>query len=139
MINNNKRNSLLSVRFTVCILIIMLLTACGTKQQESQLENYYRVYVGLNDVDSGKQEVSLEDARRVIQDIITKKGFGFTEYCAYGAYTEDGAVNKNDTLVYTLLQINKDEAADVASVIKKELNLDSVLVEEAAANLEFVE
>lgn len=134
-----KRLSQVSLRVVVLTLLMLLFTACGTQQPESQQEFYYRVYVGLNDADSGQQEVSLEDARGKIQDIITREGFGFTEYCAFGAYTEDGAVRKNDTLVYTMLKISKDEAADVASEIKQVLHLDSVLVEEAAANLEFVE
>ena len=126
-------------RFILPILLILLLTACGTQQKGSQQETYYRVYVGLNDADSGQQEVTVEDACQEIQGIITKKGFGFTEYRAYGAYTEDGSVNKNDTVVYTLLQINKEEATDVASAIKEKLHLESVLIEEATANLEFVE
>lgn len=134
-----KRLSQVSLRVVVLTLFMLLFTACGTQQPESQQEFYYRVYVGLNDADSGQQEVSLEDAREKIQDIITKEGFGFTEYSVFGAYTEDGDVRKNDTLVYTMMQISKDEAVDVASEIKQELHLDSVLVEEAAANLEFVE
>ena len=74
-----KRLSQVSLRVVVLTLLMLLFTACGTQQPESQKEFYYRVYVGLNDADSGQQEVSLEDARGKIQDIITREGFGFTE------------------------------------------------------------
>ena len=53
--------------------------------------------------------------------------------------TENGAVKENDTLVYVLFYVEKEDAQSVAKEIKEKLNLSAVLVEEVANSYDFAE
>ena len=97
------------------------------------------LYCGLNDADTGNQVYSVADAQEAARKIITDKGLGYTEYVTYGAYTENGAVKENDTLVYVLFYVGKADAQSVAKEIKEKLNLSAVLVEEVANSYGFAE
>lgn len=99
----------------------------------------YVLYCGLNDADTGNQVYSVADAQEAARKIITDKGLGYTEYVTYGAYTENGAVKENDTLVYVLFYVEKADAQSVAKEIKEKLNLSAVLVEEVANSYDFAE
>ncbi len=86
-----------SVWLTLAALsVALLLSGCG---QQDATETVYHVYFGLNDADTGEQEVTLDDASAYIRGVIERYGYGYTEYRAYGAYTENGESKGNDTLV----------------------------------------
>ena len=99
----------------------------------------YVLYCGLNDADTGSQEMTVADAQDAARKIVTDKGLGYTEFVTYGAYTENGEIKGNDTLVYVLFYVEKADAQSVAKEIKETLNLSSVLVEEVADSYGFAE
>ena len=123
----------------LCIVAMTLMLAaavfagCAAKQQPENPPKY-TIYCGLNDADAGKQVISVEEAQQTARKIVTDKGFGYTEFVAYGAYVENGTVFENDTLVYEFYFNNKDDVAKVADEIKKTLNLSSVLIAEGGTD-----
>lgn len=123
------------VVLAVCMLCLCFV-GCNNNG-ENQVK--YVLYCGLNDADTGSQLLSVADAQDDARKIITDKGLGYTEYVTYGAYTENGAVKENDTLVFVLLYVEKADAQAVAKEIKETLHLAAVLVEEVANSYDFAE
>lgn len=123
----------------IVLTLVLCMLGCSlmscNKSGDTQVK--YVLYCGLNDADSGNQILTVREAQDNARQIITDKGFGYTEYVTYGAYTDNGAVKGNDTLVYVLLFVEKAEAKAIAADIKEALNLDAVLIEEVQDNYEF--
>lgn len=119
----------------VCMMCLCFVGCNNTGKKQVK----YVLYCGLNDADTGNQVYSVADAQEAARKIITDKGLGYTEYVTYGAYTENGAVKENDTLVYVLFYMEKADAQSVAKEIKEKLNLSAVLVEEVANSYDFAE
>ena len=113
--------------------VLLLLSGCGpqsdqtTEQSDQTTEMVYHVYFGLNDADTGEQEVSLDDASSYIRSVIESYGYGYTEYRTYGAYTENGESKGNDTLVYMLTFVEEENVEKIANEVVDHLNLASVL------------
>ncbi len=106
--------------------VALLLSGCG--QQDGQTtEMVYHVYFGLNDADTGEQEVTLDDASAYIRGVIESYGYGYTEYRTYGAYTENGESKGNDTLVYMMVFVEEENVEKIANEVIEHLNLASVL------------
>lgn len=124
--------------FLVMAVCMICLGFAGCNNTEKNQVKYV-LYCGLNDADTGSQVLTLTDAQEEARKVVTDKGFGYTEYATYGAYTENGEVKGNDTLVYALFYVEKADAQSVAKEIKKTLNLASVLVEEVANSYDFAE
>ena len=127
-------------RIVLSVLAVCMMCFCFVgcnNTGEKQVK--YVLYCGLNDADTGNQVYSVADAQEAARKIITDKGLGYTEYVTYGAYTENGAVKENDTLVYVLFYVEKADAQSVAKEIKEKLNLSAVLVEEVANSYDFAE
>lgn len=123
------------VVLAVCMMCLCFVGCNNTEKNQVK----YVLYCGLNDAGTGNQVLTVEGAQTDARKIITGKGLGYTEYVTYGAYTENGAVKGNDTLVYVLFYVEKADAQSVAKEIKETLHLSSVLVEEVANSYDFVE
>ena len=123
------------------LLLMVLLSAvlpagCG-QQEEKTTETVYNVYFGLNDADTGEQEVSMEDASAYIRSVIESYGYGYTEHCTYGAYTEDGVSKGNDTLVYMLIFVDEADVEKISDEVIEHLNLASVLCQKEEMEYQF--
>lgn len=126
-------------------IVLIVLAVCmmcfgfvGCNSAEKKQVKYV-LYCGLNDADTGSQVYTVTDAQEEARKIITDKGLGYTEYITYGAYTENGDVKGNDTLVYVLFYVEEEDAQSVAEEIKETLNLASVLIEKVADSYDFAE
>lgn len=123
------------------LLLMVLLSAvlpagCG-QQEEKTTETVYNVYFGLNDADTGEQEVSMEDASAYIRSVIESYGYGYTEHRTYGAYTEDGVSKGNDTLVYMLIFVDEADVEKISDEVIEHLNLASVLCQKEEMEYQF--
>ena len=130
---------------SLVIIGMLLLTGaagCSTGADANAESNEVytaKMYVGLNDAGTDSQALTIEEAQQMVRKIITDKGFGYTEYVANGAYIEDdGTVVDNDTLVYELFFMEKEEAHAIAKEVKAALHLESVLMGESTAEYNFV-
>lgn len=81
--------------------------------------------------------MSVEGARDIARKVIADRGLGYTEYTAYGGFVDGETINGNDILVYTFF-VEKSDADALATEIKGELNLASVLMEEISCTYDFV-
>ena len=119
----------------VIIFSISLLTSCSSDKQQEK----FTVYFGLNDATTGNQILTLDEAKKQLRTLFIKEGIGYTEYVAYGAYTEKGEVKGNDTLIYEFYFVKKTDVTAVVSKAKKQLNLESVLINEESSDYYFGE
>lgn len=134
-----------SKKFSVLIIITVLLAAImlSSCEQEAETsagmstETVYTVYFGLNDADSGQQEVSMEEASAYIRSVIESHGYGYTEYRTYGAYTENGTSKGNDTLVYMPVFVEEADVEKIADEVIAHLNLASVLCQQQEMDYQF--
>lgn len=130
-----KSKSKVAVLFVLIIMITGVFAACSGKDNRKK----YTVFFGLNDATTEKQELQLEDAKEQLRALWIENDLGYTEYVAYGAYTEDGKVKGNDTIVYELCFVEKAAVEAAVKQAKEQLNLDSVLISEQEANYYFSE
>ena len=106
--------------------ITLLLSGCG-QQSDQTTEMVYHVYFGLNDADTGVQEIAMDEASSYIRGVIESYGYGYTEHRTYGAYTENGESKGNDTLVYMMIFVEEENVEKIANEVVDHLNLASVL------------
>ena len=114
----------------------IFLSGCGAAP-EGQTEPVFQVYFGLNDADTGEQELTVEEVAAHIRDVLAGHNCGYTEYRAYGAYTEDGVSRGNDTLVYMLAFVEETEVEVICSEVAEQLNLSSVLCQKGEMESRF--
>lgn len=124
------------------MVLLMGVVGCSTgvdANAESDAIYTAKMYVGLNAAGTDSQALTISEAQQMVRKIITDKGFGYTEYVANGAYIEDdGTVVANDTLVYELFFMEKEDAHAIAKEVKSALHLESVLMGESTAEYNFV-
>lgn len=100
----------------------------------------YTLYVGLNDKDSKKQEISTVEAYKVLQNILLSNNVeGATIFEAVGIYThEDKTVIIENTLRIELVFIEKSTVKAIVDTIKTVLNQESVFVQYEVVNTDFM-
>ena len=93
--------------------------------------NKYILYVGLNDKDSKKQDITTLSAREVIMNTITANDLGGgTVSEAVGIYKhEDGTIVTEQTLRVEILFATDTQIASICDTLKKALNQESIAVE----------
>lgn len=131
---NKTKMKRVGVLLLVIILIFYAVILTGCNQQT---EMVYNVYFGLNDADTGEQEVTMDEASAYIRSVIESYGYGYTEYRTYGAYTENGISKGNDTLVYMLIFVDKENIKKISDEVIEHLNLASVLCQQQEMQYEF--
>lgn len=90
------------------------------------------LYVGLNDKDTKKQEVTTQKAIDMVCNALLKQGItDLTLQQGMGIYThEDGTRTVETSLIITLLFIEKVQVLNAVSDIKTLLNQEAVVIEE---------
>lgn len=89
------------------------------------------LYVGLNDKDTKKQEIDTQKAINIVCNILARQGItDLTIQQGVGVYThEDGIRTFENSLIITMLFIEKIQVANAVSDIKTILNQEAVVFE----------
>ena len=89
----------------------------------------YTLYIGLNDKDTGTQEISTEKAREIVDAICCKYVEGFTVFQAQGGWTDDsGQITKENTLVYMFSYADPTQITAIMDEVIPVLNQSVILV-----------
>ena len=98
----------------------------------------YVMYVGTNDKDTYKPEHSEEEARDIVDQICLKYFEGYTLQDATGSWTDE---KSNITHEYTLVcyfdDADKETVYKAADDIRRELNQNTILIEQDYINIDF--
>lgn len=89
----------------------------------------FTLYVGLNDKDSKKQEISTFEAYKIINKLLLNYTNGATIFEATGIYKhDDGTFTTEKTLRIELLFIDRAVVLEIVEQLKKILNQESIAV-----------
>lgn len=98
--------------------------------------NKYILYVGMNDKDTHRQNITVLSAREVIMNTITGNGLdGATVSEAIGLYKHnDGTIITEQTLRVEILFATDKQIKDICDTLKRVLNQESIAVEKQVIN-----
>ena len=90
----------------------------------------YTLYIGLNDQDSKRQEISTLEAFKIVQNILSDKTGGGTVYNATGIYKHDnGEIIIENTLRVEIVAAPLEAVQAAIRVIKTALNQEAVILQ----------
>lgn len=100
----------------------------------------YNIYIGLNDKDSKKQEVSTRRAKEEVIRILNDNNItGLTMYEVTGVFKhEDGFITFEKSLKVELLEVEEKEVLKSIDELKKALNQESILLEKEKKEVSFL-
>ena len=100
----------------------------------------YNIYIGLNDKDSKKQEVSTRRAKEETIKILNANNItGLTMYEVAGVFKhEDGAMTFEKSLKVELLEVKEEEVIKSIEELKGALNQESILLEKEEKEVSFL-
>lgn len=99
------------------------------KQENFEKSIAYKLYFGLYDQETHKQEIRTVDALQIIADYIASNFGGGTVYSGFGCYRhEDGSTVQEPSLIVEMVDVSFDDIEKMHREIKFILNQESVLV-----------
>lgn len=100
----------------------------------------YNIYIGLNDKDSKKQEVSTRRAKEEVIKILNANNItGLTLYEVTGVFKhEDGTLTFEKSLKVELLEVEEEEVLKSIKELKNALNQESILLEKEKKEVNFI-
>jgi hypothetical protein len=101
----------------------------------------YNIYIGLNDKDSKKQEVSTRIAKEEVIKVLNNNNInGLTMYEVMGVFKhiEDGVIVFEKSLKIELLEVKEEEVIKSIQELKKALNQESILLEKEKKEISFL-
>lgn len=96
----------------------------------------FTVYFGMTDVDGDPINVTV--AKDAIEALCESHGLGFTSYQVYGGYLSDDVLVTNDTLVYIFALSTEETVRALASDVKSNLSIHTVMFEESYSAISFL-
>ena len=100
----------------------------------------YNIYIGLNDKDSKRQEITTRRAREEVIKILNNNNInGLTMYVVDGVFKhENGEVVHEKSLKVELLEVREDEIIKSINELKEALNQESILLEKEEKEIDFI-
>lgn len=127
---------LLALNIAVTIFLASKLLVL--KEASIGKSDQYVIYVGLKDMTTQSQEIPIEDALDIIDDICFKYVNGYTIQEAYGCRLNDSkVVTRAKTIICTFDGTSKETIYDIADEIIQEFNQDTVFIESDAIGMEY--
>lgn len=97
----------------------------------------YTLYMGLNDKDSKRQQISTLEAYKIVSNLVAKEFDGGTIYEADGVYRhDDGTIVIEKTLKIELLFAEQKDVKDFCETLKRIFNQESIAVQREEINSE---
>jgi hypothetical protein len=132
---------LLIVNLAVSVfLLLYVFVFGGTSYSENGAFDFtrttrYTLYIGTNDKDTYTQIIPVETAMHTVNEICSKYTGGYTVYGAKGAWFDDAGVQtEENTLVYTLIDVEESDVAAIVDEVLAALNQSSVLLEKSGVS-----
>ena len=131
-------NIVMTLSFIVLFLFVIVLGARVANLQpentfdneEMHMQEVYRLFIGLNDVDNGEEVMAINDARAIIDEICLKHGCGFTSFSARGGWIDKGGNQiRERTLEYMISFATEAQITAIMDDIMQAMGQTSILVE----------
>ena len=128
----------LSVSVAVLFLFVLVLGARVMNMQpddhfgdeDMHLQEVYRLFIGLNNVDNNDEVMALNEARAMIDEICLRHGCGFTSFSARGGWIDSkGQEIRERTLEYMISFASEEQITAIMDDIMEALDQNAILVE----------
>ena len=120
-----------------CAGIAMLYRKVNQMAAEQSVA-WYTLYVGLNDKDSYRQEISDEDTIKIIYDVCSSHTDGFTVWKANGMWVDEKEIaTYENTIVCRFYETDESTIHHIADELIRELNQNTILIEKSAGATEY--
>lgn len=97
---------------------------------ETAAQGKYVLYIGTNDKDTYTQQIPLEEAEQIVNEICCKYVEGYTVQQAEGGWVdESGTRTEEQTLVYSFDAVQEEDLIAIMDEVLLRLNQASILVE----------
>lgn len=111
----------------------------ATAKEEKPAETTKILYIGLNDQNSKRQEISTIDAFKIVSRVLREKCGGATITQATGIYThEDGTIVEETTLRCEIFGATLETVTEAAKMLKLILNQESIALSEVVTKSTFI-
>lgn len=98
----------------------------------------YKVFLGLNDGESHKQEISTEDAMSLVSLYLASHFEGATVYNGIGVYKhEDGTIVRENSLIIELIYVSDFMVESLVKHLQQVLNQESVMIMKTECGVQF--
>ena len=98
----------------------------------------YKVFVGLNDSESKKQEIKTEDAMSLVSLYLASHFDGATVYNGIGVYRhEDGTIVRENSLIIELVYVSDFMVESLVNHCKTILNQESIMIMKTECGIQF--
>ena len=119
-------------------LLLTHINAADTPEADTEKNVQYVMYVGTNDKDTYKMEMSQEEARNIVDQVCLKYFEGYTLQDATGAWMDEaGTITHEYTLVCYFDGADKATVYKAADDVIKALNQNTVLIEENEIKMDY--
>lgn len=97
---------------------------------ETTEQGKYVLYIGTNDKDTYTQQIPLDEAEQIVNEICSKYVEGYTVQQAEGGWVdESGILTEEQTLVYSFDTVREEDLVSIMDEVLVQLNQASILVE----------
>lgn len=101
--------------------------------------NLYKVYIGLNDQLTKKQEISTEKALIDVSEYLANNFEGATAYNAIGIYKhENGEIVRENSIVIELVFVDDEDVMKMINQFRVVFNQESVMKVVIPCNCDFI-
>ena len=119
-------------------LLLTHINVANAPEADTGKSVQYVMYVGTNDKDTYKMEMSHEEARNIVDQVCLKYFEGYTLQDATGAWTDEtGAITHEYTLVCYFDFADKATVYKAADDVIKALNQNTILIEENEITIDY--
>ena len=124
-----------------CIALFLFVMVLGARMEslypddhfgdeDMHLQEVYRLYIGLNDVDNNDEVMTVDEARALIDDICFQHGCGFTSFSAHGGWIDSNKKEiRERTLEYMISFATEDQITAIMEDVMTAMGQTSILVE----------
>ena len=88
----------------------------------------YSIYIGLLDMDSYEEIITVDKFRQILEEYCKNKKIAFSLSLLRGGYSHGKGYATENSLLIELIGIDHDSAERMALSLKKKVNTDSVMV-----------
>ena len=101
--------------------------------------NLYKVYLGLNDQLTKKQEIETETAMVIVSEYLANHFEGATVYNGIGVYKHnDGTVVRENSLIIELVFVDDNMVNDMINHFREILNQESIMKVKLSCDCDFI-
>ncbi|MBQ0051136.1 MAG: DUF3574 domain-containing protein [Treponema sp.] len=127
------------VSFALILIGFNLFYVLNSIQKSNEPDCQYTLYIGTNDKDTYKPEISYDDAVKLVAEICSEHLEGYTIFDADGYWTdESGTPVSERTIVCKIINSDSEAVQKIIDKVLVKLNQSSVLVEKSMVNISFV-